>query len=483
MNKDYTTTIGLEIHLQLATRTKAFCGCVNKFGQEPNTAVCPVCLGFPGTLPVLNKKYLELAIKVAVALNCRVSGLMKFDRKNYFYPDIPKNYQISQYDMPLSRNGFLNIITNDGQKKIGITRVHMEEDAGKLIHDEKEPFSYADFNRAGTPLIEIVSDPDISSPEEAHLYLKALRSTLEYLEVSDCDMEKGSLRCDANISLKPKGQKELGVKVELKNMNSLKAIRQALEYEQIRQAKRISAGETIIQQTRLWNEKKKVTESMRAKEQAHDYRYFPDPDLIPFTIDSGIIDKIKASLPELPEIRQKRLKLEYNISEYDSMVLVSDKIIADFYESSVLLCNNPKAIANWIIGDIKGYINEHNIDFKLLKITPRHLAEIIELIDKNIINNNMAKQILAEVLSTGKDAKDIIKEKQLFQITDEPEIENLAKEVINENQKVVDDYISGKSNALGFLIGQLMKKTKGHANPAIANKLFKGLMAEKSNTS
>lgn len=483
MNKDYTTTIGLEIHLQLATRTKAFCGCVNKFGQEPNTAVCPVCLGFPGTLPVLNKKYLELAIKVAVALNCRVSGLMKFDRKNYFYPDIPKNYQISQYDMPLSRNGFLNIITSDGQKKIGITRVHMEEDAGKLIHDEKEPFSYADFNRAGTPLIEIVSDPDISSPEEAHLYLKALRSTLEYLEVSDCDMEKGSLRCDANISLKPKGQKELGVKVELKNMNSLKAIRQALEYEQIRQAKRISAGETIIQQTRLWNEKKKVTESMRAKEQAHDYRYFPDPDLIPFTIDSGIIDKIKASLPELPEIRQKRLKLEYNISEYDSMVLVSDKIIADFYESSVLLCNNPKAIANWIIGDIKGYINEHNIDFKLLKITPRHLADIIELIDKNVINNNMAKQILAEVLSTGKDAKDIIKEKQLFQITDEPEIENLAKEVINENQKVVDDYISGKSNALGFLIGQLMKKTKGHANPAIANKLFKGLMAEKSNTS
>lgn len=263
MNKDYITTIGLEIHLQLATKTKAFCGCINEFGQEPNTAVCPVCLGFPGTLPVLNKEYLKLAIKVAVALSCQVSGVMKFDRKNYFYPDIPKNYQISQYDMPLSKNGFLNIMTDDGQKKIGITRVHMEEDAGKLIHDEKEPFSYADFNRAGTPLIEIVSDPDISSPEEAYLYLKALKSTLEYLEVSDCDMEKGSLRCDANISLRPRGQKELGVKVELKNMNSLKAIRQALEYEQIRQAKRISAGEKIVQQTRLWNEKKKVTESDR----------------------------------------------------------------------------------------------------------------------------------------------------------------------------------------------------------------------------
>jgi aspartyl-tRNA(Asn)/glutamyl-tRNA(Gln) amidotransferase subunit B len=483
MNKDYTTTIGLEIHLQIATRTKAFCGCVNEFGQAPNTAVCPVCLGFPGTLPVLNKEYLNLAIKVAVALNCQVSGMMKFDRKNYFYPDIPKNYQISQYDMPLSKNGFLNIMTTAGQKKIGITRVHMEEDAGKLIHDEKEPFSYADFNRAGTPLIEIVSDPDISSPEEAYLYLKALKSILEYLEVSDCDMEKGSLRCDANISLKPEGQKELGVKVELKNMNSLKAIRQALEYEQIRQAKRISAGETIIQQTRLWNEKKKVTESMRAKEQAHDYRYFPDPDLIPFTIDSSVTDRIKASLPELPAVRQKRFQLEYNISEYDSLVLVSDKNMADFFESCVQLYNNPKAIANWLIGDIKGYMNEHNIDFRLLKTTPRHLTEIIELIDKNIISNKMAKQILAEVLSTGRNANDIIKENQLFQITDESEIQKLAQEVINENPKVVDDYISGKSNALGFLVGQLMKKTKGHANPATANKLLKGLMAKKSNSS
>ena len=476
MNKDYITTIGLEIHLQLATKTKAFCGCINEFGQEPNTAVCPVCLGFPGTLPVLNKEYLKLAIKVAVALSCQVSGVMKFDRKNYFYPDIPKNYQISQYDMPLSKNGFLNIMTDDGQKKIGITRVHMEEDAGKLIHDEKEPFSYADFNRAGTPLIEIVSDPDISSPEEAYLYLKALKSTLEYLEVSDCDMEKGSLRCDANISLRPRGQKELGVKVELKNMNSLKAIRQALEYEQIRQAKRISAGEKIVQQTRLWNEKKKVTESMRAKEQAHDYRYFPDPDLIPFTIDPDIKDRIKASLPELPEARQKRLQLEYNISEYDSTAIVSDKITADFFESCVLLYNNPKAIVNWLIGDIKGYANEHNIDFKLLNITPRHLTEIVELIDKDVISNKMAKQILEEVLSTGKNAHDIIKEKQIFQITDELELEKLANEVINENPKVAGDYKSGKLNALGFLVGQLMKKTKGYANPAMANKLLKHLM-------
>jgi aspartyl-tRNA(Asn)/glutamyl-tRNA(Gln) amidotransferase subunit B len=478
-DKDYITTIGLEIHLQIATQTKAFCGCRNRFGQQPNTAVCPICLGFPGTLPVLNREYLELAVKVALALNCRIAGIMKFDRKNYFYPDMPKNYQISQYDMPLSSNGFLNITTQQGLKRIGITRVHMEEDAGKLMHDEVAPFSYADFNRAGTPLLEIVSEPDMSSPEQAYMYLKALKSTLEYLDVSDCDMEKGSLRCDANISIRPRSQEKLGTKVELKNMNSFKAIRQALEYEEIRQAKKLSAQEKIIQQTRLWNEKKKITEAMRTKEQAHDYRYFPDPDLIPFTIDKDMIKRVAASLPELPEPRQKRIQSEYDISEYDSSVLVSDRAMSDFYESCVSLCKKPKAVVNWLIGDIRAYLNQHDAEFKDLRIEPAHLAEMIQLIDKGIINNKIAKDVLSEMLNTGLQPGDIIKNKHLSQITDESEIKGLAAAVIDENPKVVGDYLAGKVNALGFLVGQLMKKTKGHANPAIANKLFKELLEKR----
>jgi aspartyl-tRNA(Asn)/glutamyl-tRNA(Gln) amidotransferase subunit B len=477
MNKtDYSTTIGLEIHLQIATRTKAFCGCLNEFGQAPNTAVCPVCLGFPGSLPVLNRQYLDLAIKVALALNCQVSDFMKFDRKNYFYPDIPKNYQISQYDRPLSRSGFLNIVMPDGQKRIGITRVHMEEDAGKLIHDENDAFSYADFNRAGTPLLEIVSEPDISSPEEAYLYLKSLKSILEYLEVSDCDMEKGSLRCDANISLRPRAQKALGVKVELKNMNSFKAIRQALEYEQIRQSRMLLKGEKIAQQTRLWDEKKKMTQAMRSKEQAHDYRYFPDPDLLPFTISAEMIEGIRQALPELPDSRHLRFKSEYSISEYDSSVLVSDREMSDFFEGCVSLCSKPKVIANWLIGDIRAYLNENNTKFKALGLMPGHLTELIGLIDAGVISNNMAKEILIEALKTKKRPGDIVKEKGVSQITDESEISALAEEVLRENPKVVNDYLSGKLNALGFLVGQLMKKTKGHASPAIANRLLKQLI-------
>ena len=479
--KHYMTTIGLEIHLQLSTKTKAFCGCVNEFGKEPNTAVCPVCLGLPGSLPVLNKEYFYRAIKVALSLNCTVSGRMKFDRKNYFYPDLPKNYQISQYDLPLSNKGYLDIVTAQGLKRIGITRVHMEEDAGKLIHDENGVFSLIDLNRTGTPLLEIVSEPDISSPEEAYLYLKSLKSLLEYLDVSDCNMEEGSLRCDANISLRPEGEKRLGVKVELKNMNSFKAIKQALEHEEQRQAKIMHVGDNIVQQTRLWNEKKKATEPMRTKEEAHDYRYFPDPDLADFTINRDIVEKIRESLPEMPQAKRSRFINEYHLSAYDVSVLVMDKCMSDFFEDCVKLYTKPKPVANWLIGELQSYLNEHNTEFKLLGIIPRHLTGMLGLIDKGVISNKMAKGILSEILSTGKTAEDIIKEKGLSQITDESEIKRLAYEVLKENPKVKDDYISGKRNALGFLVGQLMKKTQGKANPVIANQTLKHII-EKDKT-
>jgi aspartyl-tRNA(Asn)/glutamyl-tRNA(Gln) amidotransferase subunit B len=476
-NKPYITTIGLEIHLQLSTKTKAFCGCVNEFGKEPNTAVCPVCLGLPGSLPVLNKEYLYLAIKAALALNCKVLNCMKFDRKNYFYPDIPKNYQISQYDRPLSKGGFMEIITAaDRSKRIGITRVHMEEDAGKLIHDEIDASSFIDLNRAGTPLIEIVSDPDISSPEEAYLYLKALKSVLEYLDVSDCNMEEGSLRCDANISLRPEGEEKLGVKVELKNMNSFRAIRQALEYEQKRQAKILSQGGSVIQQTRLWNEKQKATEAMRTKEEAHDYRYFPDPDLPYFIASEDMVEKIKESLPEMPKAKRERFQQEYELSEYDASILVTDKTMSVFFEKCVNLYAKPKPIANWLIGELQFYLNENNIGFKALKIMPEQLTKMMELIDKGTISNKMAKDVLWEMLSTEKGPEEIVKEKGFSQITDELTIEYLANEVLKENPKVCDDYMAGKKNALGFLVGQLMKKTQGKANPAIANQVLKNII-------
>jgi aspartyl-tRNA(Asn)/glutamyl-tRNA(Gln) amidotransferase subunit B len=470
--KEYLTTIGLEIHLQLSTKTKAFCGCLNEFGREPNTLVCPVCLGMPGSLPVLNQEYFFRAIKVALALNSKVADRMKFDRKNYFYPDLPKNYQISQYDMPLSKGGFVEIIANNEVKKIGITRVHMEEDAGKLMHDEREPYSYVDYNRTGTPLLEIVSEPDITSPDEAYSYLVSLKSILSYLDVSDCSMEKGSLRCDANISIRPKHQTELGVKVELKNMNSFKAIKQALEYEEKRQSKSLSQAERIIQQTRLWNEDKKRTEPMRTKEEAHDYRYFPDPDLSVFTIDSDLINRIRESLPEMPQVKCKRFQQAYGISGYDASILISDKAMSDFFESCIRLYPQPKLIANWLIGQLQAYINENNIEFKLLKITPEHLSGMIELIDKGIINNNTAKDVLIEMLISGKTPNDIVKEKDLSLISDKSVIESLAYEVLKENLKVKEDYISGKKNALSFLVGQLMKKCRGKADPAIANQAF-----------
>ena len=472
--KQYETVIGLEVHLQLCTKTKAFCGCRNEFGLEPNSATCPVCLGFPGSLPVLNKQYLEYAIKVAQALNCEIAKRMKFDRKNYFYPDLPKNYQISQYDMPLSENGSLETVKNDGSiKKIRIKRVHMEEDAGKLIHEQKGT-SCVDYNRTGTPLLEIVSEPDMYSPDEAYLYLTTLKALLKYLEVSDCDMEKGSLRCDANISIRPAGTKPLGVKVELKNMNSFKGVKAALEYEEKGQEDAVSSGEKIIQQTRLWDSDRKVTESMRIKEQAHDYRYFPEPDLVPFEIDSKQIKKIIEAMPELPEGKKKRLMESYKISEYDANILVSDRAMADYFESCIKIYSGAaKAAINWITSDILKYLNAENKQFSELNLPPEHLMGMLEMIDKGQISGKIAKDVLVDMIGLEKSAQDIVKEKGLSQISDETKIKDTIKTVMQGNPKALEDYKKGKQNAITFLVGQVMRATKGAANPAVVNKLLK----------
>ena len=382
MSAKYETVIGLEVHLQLATNTKAFCGCSTKFGGKPNSHVCPVCLGFPGSLPVLNAEAFRFAIKVALALNCRIQKLVKFDRKNYYYPDLPKNFQISQYDMPLSYNGFLDIDTGGpARKRIRIKRVHMEEDAGKLMHPEGEDYSLVDYNRGGMPLLEIVTEPDISSPQEAYDYLTKLKSILEYLRVSDCDMEKGSLRCDANISLKPMGEKKLGTKVELKNMNSFKGVRGGLEYEAKRQTAVLGDNGKLVQETRLWDAEKGVTASMRTKEEAEDYRYFPEPDLVPFVVDKNEIEKIRESLPELPEARCERFKKEFGLTDYDSGVLTGQVDLADYYEECVKLYPSAKIVANWMMGDVLAAANDRNVKINELSLAPDALAGLLKMID------------------------------------------------------------------------------------------------------
>ncbi len=469
----YETVIGLEVHVQLDINTKAFCGCSIEFGKPANTQVCPICLGLPGVLPVLNEKFLQYAMRAALALNCTVANFLKFDRKHYYYPDLPKNYQISQYDKPLAANGHLQIKIETGQKKIRILRVHMEEDAGKLIHTKDA--SLVDLNRTGTPLIEIVSQPDISSAAEAYTYLTRLKSILEYLEISDCDMEKGSLRCDANISLRPQGHTTLGTKAEVKNMNSFKGVRDALNYEIIRQEKTLREGGTIIQETRLWNEEKQKTFSMRSKEEAHDYRYIPDPDLVPFVIEKEAIEKARRELPELPQAKKERLIKDYSLSDYDAGILSADKQLAIYFEDAAQNYKQPKIICNWLMSDIMSYLNTNNIPIKKLKeVLPiDKLVAMLKLIDNNTISGKIAKQVLPEMLKTGKDTSVIIKEKNLSQITDAGVIESVINEVINENEKVVEEVKSGKDKALMFLVGQVMKKTRGKANPRMVNSLIK----------
>jgi aspartyl-tRNA(Asn)/glutamyl-tRNA(Gln) amidotransferase subunit B len=473
----YETVIGLEVHVQLDTKSKAFCGCSTEFGAPANTHTCPVCLGLPGSLPVLNEKFLQHSIKVALAIDCTVANFIKFDRKHYFYPDLPKDYQISQYDKPLASNGHLDINTDSGTKRIRILRAHMEEDAGKLIHTPTA--SLVDYNRTGTPLLEIVTEPDINSADETYAYLTQLKSILEYLEVSDCDMEKGSLRCDANISIRPFGQKELGTKTELKNMNSFKGVRDALNYEIKRQEKQLDSGKTIIQETRLWDENQQKTVSMRTKEEAHDYRYFPDPDLVPFTVNTLTIENIRKDLPELPKAKKQRLIAEYALSEYDAAVISADKHLGLYFEHAAKQYNNPKHICNWLMGDIMNYLNTNNLPAKKLKdlLPVKKLTAMLELIDQNTISGKIAKKILPEIIASGKDACVIIKEQNLVQISDTSELEAIISQVINDNAKVVEELKSGKDKALMFLVGQVMQKTRGKANPQLVNTMIKELIS------
>ncbi|MDD5173933.1 MAG: Asp-tRNA(Asn)/Glu-tRNA(Gln) amidotransferase subunit GatB [Candidatus Omnitrophica bacterium] len=480
MKRLYEAVIGLEVHLQLETETKAFCGCSTEFGKSPNSHTCPVCLGFPGSLPVLNEKAFLYSIKVALALNCKIQDTIKFDRKNYYYPDLPKNFQISQFDMPLSYDGFVDVISGgrEAGKRVHIKRVHLEEDAGKLIHPSCASYSLVDFNRAGMPLLEIVTEPDINSPEEAYNYLTALKSILQYLRVSDCNMEKGSLRCDANISIRKAGEKELGVKVEVKNMNSFRWVREALSFEIGRQTSLAEAGERIIQETRLWDAQKFVTVSMRSKEEAHDYRYFPEPDLVPFIVDKNIIEDIRKALPELPDARADRFVKDYGLSEYDARVLTGQVDLADYFEECARIYANKKTLANWINGDIAAQMNARNVNILSLGIEPKDLAELLKMIDDQSISGKIAKDVLAEMIETKKRAGEIVSSKGLSQISDKGEIEKTVLDVLAKNERSVSDYKGGKKTAITFLVGQVMKQTRGKANPAMVNDMLKKHLGE-----
>lgn len=472
LREDYEVVIGLEVHAELSTKTKIFCSCPTEFGGEPNTHCCPVCMAMPGALPVLNKKVVEYAIKAGLATNCSITRVSKNDRKNYFYPDLPKSYQISQYDMPLCTKGYVEIKTEDGTKKIGLVRIHIEEDAGKLNHDEFGRGSLVDLNRSGVPLIEIVSEPDMRSVEEADSYLKKLKSILEYIEVSDCKMQEGSLRADVNVSVRKKGAKELGTRTEMKNMNSFRSITRAIEYEAERQIEVIENGGKIEQETLRWDEVSGKTFSMRDKENAQDYRYFPEPDLAIINISDEMIENIKKTLPEMPESRRERYIKEFKLPEYDSNILTSSKYLSDLFEKATAKCNNPKAVSNWIMTDITRILNEKEQEPNDIPFTAEELGKLVILIDKGTISSKIAKQVLEELFENPKDPEDIIKEKGWIQISDEGAIKEVVMQILEANPQSIADYKAGKDRALGFLVGQAMKQTKGKANPQMLNKMF-----------
>jgi len=481
----YEPVIGLEVHVQLGTKSKLFCACSTEFGSEPNKNTCPVCLGWPGSLPVLNEEALKLAIKVGLAIHSRVAERLKFDRKNYFYPDLPKAYQISQYDNPVNHGGHLEVeIKNpDGsmqKKKIGITRAHLEEDAGKLLHEGIKDGSLVDYNRAGVPLLEIVSEPDLRSPEEAYEYLNSLKAILQYLQVSDCNMEEGQLRCDANVSVRKVGEVKFGTKAEIKNLNSFKAVQKAIHYEIERQTKMIEAGERIIQETRLWNDDKGQTFSMRSKEEAHDYRYFPEPDLVPFTISRETVAQIEKTLPELPAERVQRFIRDFGLSEYDAIVLVQEKPRANFFETTVSTlkisvadyAKVSRSASSWIQSELMALLKLKKLNIEESPVKPEDLAGLIKLIENNTISGKIAKDVLPEMFETGKSAEVIVKEKGLVQVTDTKLIEEVAERVIAANPKSAEDFRTGKKQALGFLVGQIMKETQGKANPKLVNEIL-----------
>lgn len=476
---DYEIVIGLEVHTELKTASKIFCGCSTRFGSEQNTNVCPVCLGLPGVLPVLNARVLEFAVRTGLALNCKILPFSKFDRKNYYYPDLPKNFQTSQYDLPIAVDGHLDIEVDGVVKRIGITRVHMEEDAGKLVHAGtivKSDYALVDYNRTGVPLLEIVSEPDIRSADEAKAYLEKLKAILQYIDVSDCKMEEGSLRCDANISLRTKGETKLGTKAEIKNLNSFKAVQKGLEYEAARQADVLDEGGRIVQETRSWDEGRGLTVSLRSKEQAHDYRYFPEPDLVPIVVDPAWVEAVRAGLPELPEARRQRLMATYELSAYDAGVITASRAMAEYFDAAVAAGADAKAAANWLMGDVSKMLNAAGREIEDCPVQPGQLAGLIGLVAKGTVSLKIAKTVFEEMWASGKDAEAIVKDKGLVQISDEGAIVAVVEAVIAANPQSVADYKAGKERAIGFLVGQVMKETKGRANPELVNKLLRERM-------
>jgi len=470
---DYESVIGMEVHVELLTNSKVFCGCSTKFGAEPNTQCCPVCLGMPGVLPVLNRKAVDFVIRTGLALNCKIAGWSKLDRKNYFYPDLPKNYQISQYDLPIASDGYLDVVVDGETRRIGITRVHLEEDAGKNVHPEGVSYSQVDFNRTGVPLMEIVSEPDMRLPEEAHAYLLALKNIIEYIEVSDCNMEEGSLRAEANVSIMPRGAAEFGVKTEVKNVNSFRGVSRALAYEIDRQTRAIESGDGVVQETRGWDDVRNVTVPMRSKEYAHDYRYFPEPDLVPLVIDEDWKERIRAELPELPAARRARFIEQYGLPDYDARVLTADKATADYYELCAAAAPDKKGASNWVMVELQGLLNETDTGISMSPVTAENLAGLLNLVDKGTISGKMAKDVFKEMYATGGTAETIVEKKGLSQISDRDALAEIVDRVIADNPEPVERYRSGNKKALGFLIGQVMQATKGKANPQMLNELFR----------
>ncbi len=479
MSKEFETVIGLEVHAELKTDTKIFCGCKTAFGAEPNTQICPLCSGFPGALPVLNKKVVELSIKTGLALNAEIAAHCQFDRKNYFYPDLPSAYQISQLFLPICLNGSLDIEVDGEKKRIRINRAHMEEDAGKLIHEgtiTTTAFSLVDLNRAGVPLLEIVSEPDMRSAQEARIYLEKLRSILLFAQVSDARMEEGSIRCDANVSVRRRGEEKLGVRTEIKNLNSFKALERAIEYEARRHREVIEDGGTLIQETRTWDDEKGITRSMRSKEEAEDYRYFPDVDIPPIYIDPLWVEEIKKTLPEMPEQAQQRLRDDYDLPEYDAAIITATPYSLQFFDRCVTLYPEAKTVSNWMMGELSRLLNQHNMEIQQCLIAPDMLADMLKLIDDGTISGKMAKSVFDEMFASGNSPARIIKEQGMVQITDEDVLGEIIAGVIANNPGVVEDYKSGKEKARGFLVGQVMKATKGQANPAAVQKILKDLL-------
>ncbi len=470
---EFEPVIGLEVHAQLKTKTKIFCGCSTEFGAPPNTHTCPVCLGMPGVLPVLNKNVVEYTLRMALATHCTVARESRFARKNYFYPDLPKGYQISQYELPIAENGFIDLDIDDQKKRIGITRIHMEEDAGKLIHEPGAARSRVDFNRTGVPLIEIVSEPDIRSPVEAGAYLRKLRAIVRYLEICDGNLEEGSFRCDANISIRPTGSDTFGTRAEIKNLNSFKNVEKALRYEISRQNDILIEGGEIVQETRLWDPDRNRSNAMRGKEDAHDYRYFPDPDLLPLVVEDTWIAEVEQKLPELPDEKQARFMGQYGLAAYDAERLTDSRELADYFEACLTDFPHPKPVCNWITGSLLGLLNTAGKTITQSPITPQHLAGLLQLIDQGLISGKIAKTVFDEMAATGQPAKQIVEAKGLVQVTDTDAIEAVVAEVLSDNAKEVEAYRNGKTKLLGFFVGQVMKATKGKANPQIVNEILR----------